>query len=220
MFYVYEHWRPDTNTCFYVGKGKNKRAWDLKNMRNRHFKAVVSKLISLGFAVDVRIISENLSEEDAIQLEIKRIAFYGMENLTNMTSGGDGLKNPTAETRKKISEAHKKRFENPEERKKMSLIKKGTKVTEETRQKLSRAGKLRRATPEARLNMSIAAKKRGISEETRAKINAARVGLKRSDEVKKAISEKLKGKIVSLETRAKLREAQLRRYSRTKQEAA
>jgi len=218
MFYVYEHWRPDTNTCFYVGKGKNKRAWDLKNMRNRHFKAVISKLISLGLAVDIRIFANNLSEEDAIQLEIERIAFYGMENLTNMTSGGDGLKNPTEETRKKISDAHKKRFENPEERQKMSLIKKGTKVSEETKAKISRASKLRRATPETKLNMSIAAKKRGISHETRLKINSARIGLKRSDETKKAISEKLKGKIVSLETRAKLSEAN-RLYRLRKKEA-
>lgn len=29
-FYVYEHWRPDTGVCFYVGKGKEKRAWDMK----------------------------------------------------------------------------------------------------------------------------------------------------------------------------------------------
>ena len=218
MFYVYEHWRLDTNTCFYVGKGKNKRAWDLKNMRNRHFKAVISKLISLGLAVDIRIFANNLSEEDAIQLEIERIAFYGMENLTNMTSGGDGLKNPTEETRKKISDAHKKRFENPEERQKMSLIKKGTKVSEETKAKISRASKLRRATPETKLNMSIAAKKRGISHETRLKINSARIGLKRSDETKKAISEKLKEKIVSLETRAKLSEAN-RLYRLRKKEA-
>lgn len=219
MFYVYEHWRPDINICFYVGKGKNKRAWDLKNMRNRHFKAVVAKLISLGLAVDVRIISDNLKEEDAFQLEIERIAFYGMKNLTNMTSGGDGLKNPTDETRKKISDAHKKRFEDPKERQKMSLIKKGTKASEETKAKISFAGKLRRATPETKLNMSIAAKKRGISHDTRLKINAARIGSHRSEETKKSISEKLKGKIVSLETRAKLREVQLRRYAGIKKEA-
>ena len=28
IFYVYEHWRPDKNVCFYVGKGKGKRAVD------------------------------------------------------------------------------------------------------------------------------------------------------------------------------------------------
>ena len=26
IFYVYEHWRPDHDECFYVGKGKGGRA--------------------------------------------------------------------------------------------------------------------------------------------------------------------------------------------------
>ena len=26
IFYVYEHWRPDKDTCFWVGKGKGDRA--------------------------------------------------------------------------------------------------------------------------------------------------------------------------------------------------
>lgn len=33
-FYVYEHWRPDLATCFYVGKGKLKRVRDLS--RSEH----------------------------------------------------------------------------------------------------------------------------------------------------------------------------------------
>ena len=178
-FYVYEHWRPDINACFYVGKGKNKRAWDLKNRKNPHFKSVVSKLIAMGFAVDVRLIAVNLSEQDALALEIERIAFYGMENLTNMTRGGDGLVNPSEEVKQKISVAHKKRFENPEERAKLGLIHKGKKTSEETKFKISRAMKKRRHSEETKKIMSESAKKRGISHETRLKINAARIGLKR-----------------------------------------
>jgi hypothetical protein len=26
-FYVYEHWRPDKDVCFYVGKGHGRRAY-------------------------------------------------------------------------------------------------------------------------------------------------------------------------------------------------
>ena len=59
MFYVYEHWRPDTNVCFYVGKGKGNRAWAM-NRRNKHHKSVQSKLTSLGLSVYVKIIIENI----------------------------------------------------------------------------------------------------------------------------------------------------------------
>src|SRR5216684_887328 len=103
-FYVYEHWRPDTGVCFYVGKGKGRRAWDLKNMRNRYFKAVVSKLTAAGLVIDVRIIVRDVSAEAALALEISRIAFYGRKNLTNMTHGGDGLFNPSEDVRQRISE--------------------------------------------------------------------------------------------------------------------
>jgi hypothetical protein len=33
-FYVYEHWRSDTNLPFYVGKGKGSRATDMANGSN------------------------------------------------------------------------------------------------------------------------------------------------------------------------------------------
>lgn len=80
MFYVYEHWRPDNNVCFYVGKGKGRRAWDLKNMRNPHYRAIVSKLTSMGLSVDIRIIISNVSNETALSIEKDRIAFYGIDN--------------------------------------------------------------------------------------------------------------------------------------------
>jgi len=89
-FYVYEHWRPDTNFCFYVGKGQKKRAWKMRN-RNPYHASIFSKLTSMGLAVDVRIIKSNLSEKEAFQLEIEKIAFYGVDNLANMSTGGEGI---------------------------------------------------------------------------------------------------------------------------------
>ena len=61
-FYVYEHIRLDNMTCFYVGKGKGERAYDLErndhhnNISNRHGHAVL-------------IIKDNLTEEEAFELE-------------------------------------------------------------------------------------------------------------------------------------------------------
>ena len=181
VFYVYEHWRPDKNVCFYVGKGKNKRAWDLKNMRNRYHKAVTSKLISMGLAVDVRIIAKDLSSQTAISMEIDRISLYGIENLTNMTYGGDGLSNPTPALRQKMSASQKKRIkDNPDELIKMSIQRKGRKVSEETRKKLSITSKGRKHSSETIEKFKIIARKRGVSEATRAAHKKALTGKKRA----------------------------------------
>jgi len=195
VFYVYEHWRPDTGVCFYVGKGKDKRAWDMKNMRNRHHMAITSKLTSLGMCVDVRIVMDKLSEDTAFNLEIDRIALYGIENLANMTAGGDGLKNPSQETREKISKSQKARFARPGEFEKLSSQREGRVTSEETKKKLSLASKGRAHSSETKEKMREYAKVRGISEATRAAQKAAVTGKKRapfSDETRKKMSEAAK----------------------------
>lgn len=207
-FYVYEHWRPDKGVCFYVGKGHGKRAWDMKNMRNLHHRAVTSKLTAMGYAVDVRIVMKDMEEESSLDLEIERIAYYGMDNLTNMTGGGDGLKNPSQETRKKISESQKRRYkENPEERKKMSLARKGRKASDETRAKLSASSKGRKHTPEVCARISAARKEAGIPTHVREAQRKAVTGRTRAP--------------FSEETKEKMRLAALRREAdkRLKQEA-
>lgn len=180
-FYVYEHWRPDTGACFYVGKGRDKRAWDMSNMRNRHHKAIVSKLTSMGLCADVRIVFKHLAEEDAFKIEIDLIAQYGIENLANLTAGGEGLKSPSAETRAKISASQKKRFrDNPEELVRMSQQRKGRKPSAETRKKLSDAGKGRTHTEDARRRISAARKAAGIPAHVREAQRVAVTGKKRA----------------------------------------
>lgn len=180
VFYVYEHWRPDTGVCFYVGKGKDKRAWDMKNMRNCHHQAIVSKLTSMGMSVDVRIVMDKISEETAFNLEIDRIALYGIENLANMTMGGDGLRSPSIETREKISRSQKERFSRPGEFEKLSKQRKGRITSNETKIKLSIASKGRKHSKETIEKMKVAAKKRGISDATRIAQKNAVIGKKRA----------------------------------------
>lgn len=86
IFYVYEWFKVETGEVFYVGKGSNDRYRVTRN-RNKHFKRVYNE-----YECDVRIIHENLTEEEAYELEahvIKkyREAGYG---LTNMSDGGKG----------------------------------------------------------------------------------------------------------------------------------
>lgn len=88
-YYVYEWIRLDTNEPIYIGKGKGNRAYELKEGRNKHFKDVIKNR-----DVAVVILEENLSEEEALQLECWYIHEYkyemGME-ITNVTDGGDGV---------------------------------------------------------------------------------------------------------------------------------
>lgn len=89
MFYVYEHWRPDTNTCFYVGKGKGRRAYDMKN-RNKLYLAILEELNQLNLILDCRFCAINMSEDAAFALEIQRIAYWRSKGvvLVNRTDGG------------------------------------------------------------------------------------------------------------------------------------
>jgi len=182
-FYVYEHWRPDNGTCFYVGKGTGVRAF-AKGNRNSHHRRITARLSKLGLFIDVRFIREKLSEEDAFAFEIERIAFWrsaGIE-IVNQTAGGDGsvghIQPPhTAEQRQRLSDAVRKNAlsRSPEHLAKISAALKGRKlsaehiaklktalrppITEEHRAKL-RAGQANRIrTPEhaARISASIKA---------------------------------------------------------------
>lgn len=105
MFYVYEHIRPDTNTVFYVGKGKGARCV-AKDNRNRYWRNVVAK----AGVFEARKIAENVDEELAFFVEqerieqLKRLGFK-LCNLTNGGEGSTGLKH-SEESRKKIGVRH------------------------------------------------------------------------------------------------------------------
>lgn len=209
-FCVYEHWRPDKNVCFYVGKGTNKRAGSVIRRENQHHMRIVEKLKSLGLEVEVRIFSRDLSEQDAFALEISRIAHWreiGCD-LVNQTLGGDGASGNvhSAETRAKISKANKGRKKpyllgiphSEEHKAKISKGLMGRVVSQETRSKISAAqkGKFR---PEL-LGRKISAeglermKNRVFSEEHKRKISEAKRGVPVPEERKLRISATLKKK--------------------------
>jgi hypothetical protein len=108
MAYVYGHYRNDTNQLFYIGKGTGDRAWHTRR-RNKYWNNIVKKH---GFTV--KILEDGLTEEQAFETEKKLIAQVGLENLANLTEGGDGF----------TSKFLKERFKDPEHRKKISEIKK------------------------------------------------------------------------------------------------
>lgn len=203
VFYVYEHWRPDIDVCFYVGKGKGYRASAMFS-RNDHHKNVQKKLAKLGMCVEVRLVGNGLVESAAFALEIERIAFWqecGV-SLTNKSLGGEG---PTGH---KHTEDWKRA---------MSKQMTGRFVSEETRKRLSESGIGKRVgqkrTPEqcARLSAALIGishgKGRTFSEEHKRKLSEARRGKKRSLETCAKMSAAMKGHVVSEETKAKIGKA-------------
>lgn len=121
--YVYEHWRTDKNEPFYVGKGCGHRAYlfGKKYGRNLHHQAIAKKLSLLDLKIDVKIVARFDTAAEAFSYEMERIAHWlslGME-LVNRTAGGDGLRDPSIETRARISAWHKGRKPSEETRARM-----------------------------------------------------------------------------------------------------
>ena len=96
-FYVY-HWLREDGTPYYVGKGQTNRAFE----KRRKYRPPVDR---------IKIIKNNLTEQQAFELERQEILKYGRKDLgtgilRNKTEGGDGPV-PGLETRKKLSLALK-----------------------------------------------------------------------------------------------------------------
>jgi hypothetical protein len=114
MFYVYLHIKETNGEPFYVGKGKNGRAYT-KNSRNKYWQNIVNKC---GF--DVILLETNLTEDESFEKEIYWINRIGRDKLCNMNNGGKGgCSNPSNEIRlemvrrnvgKKLSTEHKKKI--------------------------------------------------------------------------------------------------------------
>lgn len=86
VFYVYEWFNTENNEVFYVGKGKKDRCRNVKQ-RNKYFINYHNK-----HKCNVRKVKENLTEEEAFELEIKLIADYKEigQCKCNLTNGGEG----------------------------------------------------------------------------------------------------------------------------------
>ena len=228
IFYVYEHWRPDKDTCFYVGKGKGTRAFSFKQ-RNQHHRGICKKLARLGMCVEVRMVSSALSEDDAYDLEKARIKFWrasGVE-LANKTDGGEGLRNPDSATRMKLRAAHLGRKQTLEAIENAAATRRGKKRGPFSAEWISNISKTmtgRKLTPEHReairlgnMNSPKRNNRPPISEEARAKMRARKLGKKQSSAHRAAISAALTGKMKMPEHVANVAAALIRRHSENPQ---
>lgn len=122
-FYVYEHWRPDTGKCFYVGKGRKHRAYAM-HTRNDYHKRIVNLLTTKQLVLEVRLISTGMFSDEASALEVLRIKFWHRRGvvLANLTNGGDGRSGykMSDESKAKISRGHAGKPKSKAQRIKMS----------------------------------------------------------------------------------------------------
>ena len=151
-FYIYEHYRTDTDRCFYVGKGKAYRAYDMISRNSTH-KAIQEELECSGCKVDVRIIADNLKQEEAFRLEVERIEFWRQQSvpLANRAGGGHGASGykRSEAWKKKVGDRHRGKVVSEETRTKISNAQIGRRLSAETRAKISEGAKAS-WTPERR----------------------------------------------------------------------
>jgi hypothetical protein len=127
----------DTKEPFYVGKGKDQRAYKTTG-RSKFWHNVVNKH---GF--EVIIVKENLTEEESFLLEQKLVNEYGRKDLgtgilVNLTNGGEGVagKIYSSAEREFISNTMKSYYETPENREKRKVIAKEVNARPEVREKI------------------------------------------------------------------------------------
>lgn len=187
IYYVYAYLRKKDGSPYYIGKGKDNRAFSKKH------RVPVPKDNSR-----IVFLEKNLSEIGSLSLERRMIKWYGRKDLgtgilLNLTDGGEtnyGYK-PSEETKLKIglankgkkrtaeekyanSQRQKGRILNSEWKEKINKAKVGRKVSKETREKLSHSNKGQTRSEEAKLKMKESALKRApTSEETKAKMALA-----------------------------------------------
>lgn len=165
-YYVYEHWRPDLNICFWVGQGRRRRAYD-KNNHNADYDKVIEELKQQGLVAEIIFYAVQLSQERAIFLEIERIAFYRAKDTCYLTnkSGGPGTLGIKAstETRALMSAKHKGKVLTEAHKQKIAIARIGLSYgphSEEHKAKIAAANLGKKMSDEAKAKMSIAARSR------------------------------------------------------------
>lgn len=177
IYYVYAYIRID-GTPYYIGKGKNNRAFD-KHQPGVSVPKDKSRII---------ILESKLTNLGSLAIERRLIKWWGRKDLStgiliNKTDGGDGMLGLSLESRKKIS--------NSKLGKPGGHTKPHTKFTKHI---ISKKLKGRPSTNKGRI----------LSEETKQQISDSLKGKTLSEETKLKLSISLSGRKMTLESKEKM----------------
>lgn len=156
-YYVYAYVRDD-GTPYYIGKGKDRRAYAPHKRRDGTF-------INPPPRARIIFLEQNLSNVGACAIERRLIRWWGKKSnggiLTNMCDGGDGGGIPgrrlSEDQKRKISNSLRGKTRSPEAIEKTKLKHMGTKRSQESRQRMSKAQQGSSRSDEAKKNMSLGA---------------------------------------------------------------
>jgi len=151
MYYVYAYLRDD-DTFYYIGKGKGNRAY-VKHMRSNGSNIVPKDKNR------IKILHENLSNDEASRIEIELIKKYGRKDLgngilINMTDGGDGTSGHVRS--QELRESHSRKM-------------KGKKCSKEVADRIAISNTGKKRSQETKLRLSLSHIGNKDSEETKAK---------------------------------------------------
>lgn len=223
IFYVYYLIDPSTSRVFYVGKGTGERCHEhvsmvqrAQRLPNPHLENKIKKILRQGALPLVRKVFHTNSEARAWAREKSEIKTFGLKNLCNITSGGEGCagvkqsaewvekrvktyrgKPLTIEHRRKIGESQVGKVVSSASREKMRKSHSGVKLgphSEEHKRKigLSNRGKTRDRATREQISKTLRGRKQ--SEATCKKRSIALSGHATSKETREKISRALKGK--------------------------
>jgi hypothetical protein len=210
---VYEYRIPETEGghAYYVGQGNYERPY-----RPHPYKGHKGNFCMKPTDKNqIVIIKDNLTEQEAKDLEIKLIAKHGRRSLgegylLNQTEGGEGISGykHTEESKRKQSEAATGKKHTEEAKRKISEANSGRTRTEETRRLLSESKKGennpnfgKELSEETKRLLSVANKGENNpnfgkehTEEAKRKISEANSGRKHTEETRRLLSELNKNK--------------------------
>ena len=227
IYYVYAYLRSKDSdnaaagTPYYIGKGKDARAWERHNVSIPPDPA------------NIVMLAENLTEADAFDQEKQLIAHWGRLDLgtgilRNRTDGGEGMSGYvfTDESKEKLSRKARKRWSDPEFKQQQSELISQAMSRPDVREKTQRNSKAQSESAEFRQKMSYNARNRSPEHQARlndamktnwqdpnfvAKQRQALLAAVQTTEAREKISQKARNR--SPEHQARLNEAMRQRWA-------